>query len=163
MNRITIFLSLMICLFSACQKQKEEKKPPIKMYRTVEVSYREAFGDKIIPIKVNGVSMDAIFDTGASGVSMSLHELQTLWKQGQFDENDIEGMSSSSIASGQIVENAIVHLHSVEIADGIVVTDVEASIMLNESAPLLLGNNVLDELPKYTIDNNRKVIQFIVK
>lgn len=163
MNKITLYLCILLGVLSSCQKQKEEKTPPIKLYKTIEVSYREAFGNKLIPIKVNGVSMDAIFDTGASGISMSLHEIATLCKNGQIKPEDIEGTSYSKIANGQLIENAIINLQTVEIAEGIIISNVKASIILNDEAPLLLGNDVLDELSKYTIDNNRKVIQFIVK
>lgn len=127
---------------------------------TVKISYVERGNVKVIPVKLNDVSMDMIFDTGASGVHISLHELQTLQKNGQFSEADCIGTSLSQIADGSIVENGLIVLRKVAITDDILLTDIEASVALNQDAPLLLGNNVLDEFASIVIDNENKTINF---
>ena len=104
--------------------------------------------------------MDMIFDTGASGVHISLLELQTLLKNGQFSEADCIGTSLSQIADGSIVQNGLIVLRKVALSEDIVLTDIEASVALNQEAPLLLGNNVLDEFASITIDNENNTINF---
>ena len=47
--------------------------------------------------------MSMIYDTGCSGVHLSLNELQTLFKNGKFSEDDIIGSNYSQIADGSIV------------------------------------------------------------
>lgn len=127
---------------------------------TISVPYTERGNIKIIPVKLNDVSMDMIFDTGASGVHISLLELQTLLKNGQFSEADCIGTSLSQIADGSIVKNGLIILREVSITDDIVLTDVEATVALNQDAPLLLGNNVLNEFSSIEIDNEDKTIKF---
>ena len=57
-----------------------DKKPPVDLsshkpvaQNVVEVPYEEMAGVKTITAKLNGVSLDMIFDTGCSGISLSLH------------------------------------------------------------------------------------------
>lgn len=132
--------------------------------RSIErVPYTERGNVKVIPVKLNGVSMDMIFDTGCSGVHISLHELNTLWKNGQFSEADIVGSSSAQIADGSIVENGVIILHTVAITDRLILKEVEATVALNQEAPLLLGNNVLDEYASIEIDNVNHTINFKIR
>lgn len=151
-----------------CDNQKT-KEAPVQLpsqggkrssRSVIRVPFREQGSVKLIPVKINGVSMDMIFDTGSSDVHISLHELQTLVKNGQFSENDVIGSNYSQIADGSIVQNGLVVLRTVSITDNLTLTDVEASVALNQEAPLLLGNTVLDEYASYEIDNDNKTINF---
>lgn len=126
----------------------------------IKVPYTEMGNVKVIPVKLNGQPMNMIFDTGCSGIHISLHELQTLWKNGQFEESDIIGSSYSQIADGSIVENGLIVLRSVAITDQLVLQNVEATVALNQDAPLLLGNNVLNEYASIEIDNVSETINF---
>ena len=44
--------------------------------------------------------------------------------------------------------------------DGLVLHNVEATVALNQNAPILLGNDVLDELASVKVDNVNKTINF---
>jgi predicted aspartyl protease len=85
-----------------------------------------------------------------------------LFKNGKFDENDILGVSYASIADGSIVENGLINIKRIEIGgeDGIVLENIQASVALNQDAPILLGNSVLDELASVEVDNISKTINF---
>ena len=164
-----ILLAAMIFIASSCSNQSSTSTAPIKLpsqggkrseRSTIKVPYVERGNVKVIPVKLNDVSMDMIFDTGASGIHISLLELQTLQKNGQFSEADCIGTSLSQIADGSIVKNGLIILRKVAITEDIVLTDVEASVALNQEAPLLLGNNVLDEFSSIIIDNDNKTINF---
>ena len=112
---------LAIAVVVLCSCESKPKRPPvnfdqedkIEVNGNVEVPYSELGGVKTIPVKLNGVSMDMIFDTGCSGMSISLNELLTMQKNGKFSESDIVGVSASTIADGSVVENAVINLREV--------------------------------------------------
>ena len=92
----------------------------------------------------------------------SLTELQYMAKQGKVSDADVQGTTLSQVADGTVVENLLVNLDSVRIGgdNGILLKDVKASVALNQVAPLLLGNGVLDEVASYEVDNVHKKVIF---
>lgn len=126
------------------------------------VPYEEYGGVKVIPVRLNGVTMNMIFDTGCSGVHMSLAEVEALWKNGRLTADDFLTPVESSIADGSVVANGRIRIRSIEIGDvnPIVLPETEATVSLNQEAPVLLGNGVLDELASVEVDNREKVIRF---
>ena len=167
-RRIAIFCSvIMMVVVSACEKKAS--KPPYNLgldTRTcISIPYEEFGGVKVIPVKLNGITMNMIYDTGCSGINLSLNELQTLCKNGKLDQNDILGSSYSRIADGSIVEDGTINIKKIEIGDedGLVLENVQASVALNQRAPILLGNAVLDELASVEVDNVEKTINFYKK
>lgn len=161
MIRLCIMIMLSIVGLSSCDNNQQTPPVNLEQARIVKVPYIERGGVKVIPVKLNGVSMDMIYDSGCTGIHLSMLELQQLYKQGCFSESDFVGTSYSSIADGSIVENGVIMLHSVEVAPGIVLKNVEATVSLNQDAPLLLGNSVLDKVAsKIEVDNVGKTINF---
>ena len=126
----------------------------------IKIPYTERGNVKIVPVKINDVSMDMIFDTGASGLHISLLELQRLQQNGQISESDYMGTSFAQIADGRIVENAVIRLRKVSIDNQINLENVNAFVSRSLDAPLLLGNNVLDQFSSVEIDNEAKTINF---
>ena len=112
-----------------------------------------------IPIKINGVNMDIIFDTGASNISISETEVRFLWKQGKLDEDDILGSMQFKDDTGKISEGTVINLRAVQIGNRII-KDVEASVVHNSQAPLLLGQSALARFGKVTIDYNKNILSF---
>lgn len=171
MKKLTIALLSVVmlgALFSSCDKK--QKKPPVDFKEKeqvvldgeVSVPYSEIGGVKTIPVRLNGVSMDMIFDTGCSGMSISLNELLTMQKNGKFSESDVVGITEATIADGSVVKNGLINLHEVEIGgkDGIILHNVQASVALNQIAPILLGNGVIDAVASFEVDNINKTIKF---
>ena len=169
MKKITLTL-LSIVLFGAMISScdTKQKKPPVNLKEKLEqnsvvkVPYTELGGVKTIPVKLNGVSLDMIFDTGCSGMSISLNELLTMRKNGKFSENDVVGITEATIADGSVVEKGLINLNEVEIGgkDGIILHNVQASVALNQIAPVLLGNGVIDAVASVEVDNIDKSIKF---
>ncbi len=112
-----------------------------------------------IPVEVNGVKMYFIFDTGASIISISETEAGFLYKQGKLTKEDILGTSNFTDANGDVSEGTIIILRTVKIGDRIL-TNIEASVVHNLSAPLLFGQSALEKFGKISIDNNRGEITF---
>lgn len=157
-------LAFCVAILTSCRNTSQA--PPYNLgsgsHDLVSVPFEEMGGVKVIPVKLNGITMNMIFDSGCSGLHISLNELQTLYKNGKFDQSDVIGVSYSTIADGSIVEDGAVRIREIEIGgeDGIVIQNVEATVSLNQSAPLLLGNVVFDEVESVEVDNVEKVINF---
>lgn len=162
-------------VFSSCES---EKKKPVYvdmdssmseeiMYAQsgdeIVVPFRNENGVKYVPVKVNGVGFEMIFDTGCSGTLISLAEADYLYKKGLLTRDDILGKTKSQIADGSIVENMVVNLEEVVIDDKIRCVNVQATVSNNIDAPLLLGNEVLDRLAIIAIDNENQTLNFILK
>jgi len=169
MKSVLKIASVLLFSMFVCACGNKDKKPPvdlskakINLAKEVVLPYQELGGVKTIPVKLNGVSMDMIFDTGCSGMSLSLNELQTMAKNGKISNTDVIGTTASTIADGTIVEQGLINLREVQIGgeDGIILYNVEAAVALNQQAPILLGNGVLDEVASVEVDNVNKKIKF---
>jgi len=110
-----------------------------------------------IPCKVNGLNLRFIFDTGASDVSISISEAVFMLKNGYLDSDDIFDTSRSIIADGSIVENTRIILRKIEIG-GLILNNVEATVVHSMEAPLLLGQSAIQKLGKIQLESNELVI-----
>jgi aspartyl protease family protein len=120
---------------------------------------REKSGVYFVPIKINGIDMEFVFDTGASSISISETEAMFLWKQGKLRENDIHENIQFIDANGDISDGTRINLGEVQIGD-VIVNDVEASVVHNQQAPLLFGQSAMNRFGKITIDYNNNTISF---
>ncbi|MBG0782044.1 MAG: retroviral-like aspartic protease family protein [Bacteroidales bacterium] len=103
--------------------------------------------------EVNGLKLKFIFDTGATNVTISAAEAVFMIKNGYIHPKDIKGSSYSQLANGEIIENTNVILREINI-EGIILHDIEALIVENLTAPLLLGQSAIKKLGKVTIEGN---------
>ena len=163
-------LILITCVLSSCGGKKAKPDPLYSDYSyddyqtdVIEVPFKKYGGVRTVQVKINDCAeFPMIFDTGCSGVSMSILELSTLIKHGYISENDVVGMTRAQIADGSVVEQAVVNLKKLQIGD-YVCYNIEASISEHEEAPLLLGNGALKEVESFSIDDNAGVIKFYLK
>lgn len=130
---------------------------------SIEIPYREQGGVKYVKVEVNGMGVEMIFDTGASNTLISMAEARYLYEKGQLTADDILGKSSNRVASGDIVQNTVVRLREVVIGGRLRCENVIATVSDNVGAPLLLGNEVLNRAAAFTIDNERKVVRFMLR
>lgn len=111
-----------------------------------------------IACEVNGLPLKFVFDTGASSVTISSVEAQFMLKNGYLKSEDIKGKEYFRVATGHIEEGTIIRLREIKIGDA-VLRNVDASVVHNQQAPLLLGQSVLERFGTITIDNiNSKLI-----
>ncbi|TWI02377.1 aspartyl protease family protein [Flavobacterium tiangeerense] len=111
-----------------------------------------------IPCKVNGIPMKFIFDTGATDVTISVIEAKFLLKQGLITKEDFIENTNYKIANGDIIEGTKIYLKTIDI-DGIILRNIQASIIFQQNAPLLLGQSAIEQLGKYSIDRNKLIIE----
>lgn len=112
-----------------------------------------------IPVEINGIPMFFIFDTGASIISISETETMFLYKQGKLAKEDIIGTANFMDANGDISEGTIIILRTVQIGNK-TLKNIEASVVHNLIAPLLLGQSALEQFGKISIDNQKGEITF---
>ena len=129
----------------------------------VSVPFVEKGGVKYVDVSVNGFGFQMIFDTGCSSTLISVAEANYLYEKGYLTVDDVIGVTQSQIADGSIVENMVVNLKEVIIADQIRCPDVKATVSSNNKAPLLLGNEILNRAAAYAVDNENQVIRFKLK
>ena len=105
----------------------------------------------LVSCKVNGLPLDFIFDTGASSVTLSRKQASFMLRNGYLSREDIVGSSSYQTANGDITTGMVIKLKKIEIS-GLVLNNVEATIINSDSAPLLLGQSALSRLGRIQID-----------
>lgn len=130
---------------------------PLTSLAQTRIQMQEENGVYKIPCEVNGLRMKFIFDTGASNVSISLTEAKFMLENDYISSNDILGTATSQIADGSIVENTIIRLKEIKIAD-IILKDVTATVTHSMSAPLLLGQSAIQKLGAIQILGNELII-----
>lgn len=124
-----------------------------------KVEMRKENGVYLVPITVNDLNLDFIFDTGASSISISAAEATVMIRQGKITEDDIVGQAQYSDANGYVSVGTVILLRTVKIGD-IILKNVEASVVDNIQAPLLLGQSALAKFGKVTINYNDNTIEF---
>lgn len=129
----------------------------------ITVPFTEQGGVKFVNVTVNGVGLKMIFDTGCSTSLISVSEANYLWQKGYLTKEDFIGVAKTQIADGSIVENMVVNLKEVLIDGKIHCTNVTATVSANNNAPLLLGNDILNRVAAYAIDNVNHTINFKLK
>lgn len=128
----------------------------------VDVPYEQRGGVKVLSVRLNGIPMDMILDTGASTTSISLAEAKYLANKGLITEKDVIGTVQSTLADGSLTEGIVLNLRELVIHgdQDLVFENVRACVTGSMDAPLLLGNEILDRVSSLTVDNDRGVVTF---
>jgi clan AA aspartic protease (TIGR02281 family) len=126
--------------------------------RVVEVPFTAANGVTKVDCTINNLPLNFIFDTGASDVTLSQVEANFMFKNGYLSSKDVIGKQRYQTADGNISVGTTILLKEVQFA-GLTLTDVRASVVKSQNAPLLLGQTVLQRLGKIEIDNARRVLK----
>ena len=125
---------------------------------TTEVPFVRDAGVCKVKCTINGLPLHFYFDTGASDVTISDIEAQFMLKNDYLKQSDIKGSSLYGTADGNITEGTVIVLRKVDFG-GLELTDVKASVVHSQKAPLLLGQSVLSRLGKIVIDNDKHVLR----
>jgi aspartyl protease family protein len=113
-----------------------------------------------IPVILNeSIKLNFIFDAGASDVSISPDVALTLIRTGTLTDEDFIGTETYKFADGSKAKSKVFEIKEVQIGDK-KVFNVRASISNSISAPLLLGQSVLNKFGRVTIDYKNGVIIF---
>ncbi len=116
-------------------------------------------GVRYVWIEINGIRLRFIFDTGASSICISPAEATVLYRQGTLKKEDVLNVEYFQDATGKISEGTKVNLRQVKIGD-MILDNVEALVIDNVDATLLLGQTVLERFGSIEIDNVNSEIIF---
>lgn len=123
-----------------------------------EIPFTKEHGTCKVKCSVNDLPLYFVFDTGASDVTMSLVEANFMLKNGYLSKKDVIGSQSYIDANGDVSVGTVLNLKKVTFG-GHNLTNVKASVVRNQKAPLLLGQSVLGRLGRIEIDNKNSVIR----
>lgn len=129
-----------------------------KVNEIIEIPFTKDMGVTKIKCNINELPLHFVFDTGAADVTMSLVEASFMLKNEYLKPDDFIGSARYIDANGDISEGAVVNLRHVNLG-GVELTNVRASVVRNQKAPLLLGQSVLGRLGSIEIDNNKSVLR----
>ncbi len=123
-----------------------------------EVPFTKDGGVCKVKCSINDLPLYFVFDTGASDVSISLVEANFMFKNGYLSKKDVIGSQNFVDANGDVTVGTVINLKNVTFG-GHNLTNVRASVVRNQKAPLLLGQSVLGRLGRIEIDNKNSVIK----
>lgn len=141
------------------RSDRDDYKEERRIRRGTKVKMEADGGVYLVPITVNGLDLKFIFDTGASSICISSAEATVMVRQGQITRDDILRQQQFQDATGRVSVGTMVNLKTVDIG-GIVLHDVEATVVDNIQAPLLLGQTALAKFGKISIDYDELTIEF---
>ncbi len=130
----------------------------IKGNEVSEIPFDKENGICKVKCKINGLPLHFVFDTGASDVTLSMVEATFMMKNGYLTGKDVIGNQRYIDANGDVSVGTVINLKDVNFG-GKSLTNVRASVVRNQKAPLLLGQSVLGRLGKIEIDNSKNVIK----
>lgn len=173
MRTIRSCILFLVFLFFSCHSNQQdytwdyldyeetEDVEQIEEVNYIPVHYKESYDNTIvIPVKINGVGLDMIFDTGASSTCITVAEAQYLYDKGLLSEDDILNVQAYQTADGNISVGLRVILRKIVIGETICVSNVEALVVEDQQAPLLLGQSVLRNFREVSVDRENKVVKF---
>lgn len=107
---------------------------------------------------LNEMPVSLVLDTGSTNVSISSIESDYMLKNGYISQNDFQGYENYQNATGDYHKARVLLIKKFRIG-GKVIENVRASVIPNQEAPLLLGQNVLNRLGKVEIDPQKKILK----
>lgn len=130
--------------------------------KVVEVPFSKEGSLCKVKCAINNLPLHFVFDTGASDVSISSVEATFMMKNDYLKPTDVIGKQNYMTADGNISEGTVINLRNVNFG-GLNLDNVRASVVNNQSAPLLLGQSVLNKLGNIEIDNEKRVLRITYK
>lgn len=140
------------------QEIAEDNDETVYESKTEEVPFTKEGNVCKVKCIINNLPLHFIFDTGASDVSISSVEATFMLKNDYLSASDIIGRQNYMTADGNITEGTVINLRDVKLGN-IHLNDIKASVVKNQSAPLLLGQSVFSKLGKIEIDNDKKLLR----
>jgi hypothetical protein len=113
-----------------------------------------------IPCEVNGLTMKFIFDSGASTTQIGLSEALFMLKNDYLSRKDLGDDIELSIADGSTILGREISIRSLKVGNQ-EFNNVDAIVVEELSAPLLLGQNIMSQNSALVINYELQTIEFI--
>lgn len=169
MKKIIFIAVIALTLCSSCsEKQKIQwvgsNNDTTQVKKTLVPFSAKENGHITLQASLNGVPFNMIFDTGATGSTISVLELINLIKEGKIDADDILDYSPSMLADGSQMIGLEVTIKDFSIQgqnnESFSIPDVKVTVVDNAEAPILLGMDVIGKLPKHSFNYETNMIEF---
>ena len=149
---------------SIFETEIEDKMQATSVYeeQTVEIPFSKEDGVCKVKCAINNLPLYFVFDTGASDVSLSSVEATFMMKNGYLKSSDVIGKQNYMMANGEISAGTVINLRNVNFG-GLDLDNIRASVVHNQTAPLLLGQSILGRLGSIEIDNAKRVLRITYK
>lgn len=146
------------------ESEIDDKMQDTSVYeeQTVEIPFSKEDGVCKVKCAINDLPLYFVFDTGASDVSLSSVEATFMMKNGYLKSSDVIGKQNYMMANGEINAGTVINLRNVNFG-GLDLNNIRASVVHNQTAPLLLGQSILGRLGNIEIDNTRRVLRITYK
>lgn len=165
-----IFVFIIIAAFYGCSEPTQDLSYLENINKdTLDDIYIEENNDEIPLIKdrgvykcavlINGCKMFFYLDSGASDVQITGLEAGFLFKQGTLTIDDIGSKTNYMDANGVISVGTKINLREVTLGNK-TIKNVDATVVNNIRAPLLLGQSALEKFGNYSIDYDKFVLTF---
>ena len=145
---------------SELQERLGSRDTPLQ--QATELPFTRQGGVNRVQCAINGLPLYFVFDTGAADVSISSVEANFMLKNGYLTNADFMGKQNYVTATGEIHEGTVINLREVRVGD-VVLRDIKASVIKNQSAPLLLGQSCFRRFGTVEVDNNAQVIRLLAQ
>lgn len=132
----------------------------ICLFGQTTITMQKDNGVYIVPCLVNGLKLKFIFDTGASDVSISLTEALFMLKNDYMKPEDVLDKEYYKDANGGISVGTKIIIRKIEFA-GLTLNDVQASVVDNLEAPLLLGQTAISKLGTIVINPTNSTLTIL--
>lgn len=175
MNKLILLaISLILGLFTVSCGDSQKPSPRTSVWSETDIEAdstkicvpfkRTSSGLAEVMVSLNGVPFNMWWDTGASITCISALELQKLEKEGRIELDDYQRPILSQIADGSTTLSLLFNIKEIYIPAKdnrqLVLRDIDAVVSANANAPLLIGQNVIQSLPKHTFDEAKGLIIF---
>lgn len=123
-----------------------------------KVKLKRENGTYLIPATLNNsITVEFIFDSGASEVLVSPEIVALLIKRNTITESDILEDGHYTIADGSVVKMKRFKMKEIKVGNKII-KNVECSVANDLYTDMLLGQSVLSKFGKYTFENNSQTL-----
>lgn len=109
---------------------------------------------------INDLPLHFVFDAATSEVTISPVEATFMYKNDYLADADIVSPKKPFASDGNFVDGAVIMIRKVKIGE-LELTDVRATVVKGQKAPLKLGQAVLLRLGSVEIDNTQNVLKVI--
>ena len=123
------------------------------------IPFERKNGVPTLSVTANGLKIKAEIDTTATRCTISGVESHFMLKNGYLTDADFMGKQNYVTATGEIHEGTIINLREVRVGD-ITLTNIKASVISGQRAPLLLGQTVFRRFGTLEVDNQQHIIIF---
>jgi len=168
MNRVMLALVVAASLLASCNAPKPDRvrtKDTTDSVTVKKVHYTKAnYGaTPEVQVTMNGVPFKMLWDTGATITLISTQEHNQLVKDGAISPDDYVRNIMLTVADGSSVMVPVIRIKTLTIpTDGepLVVNNVDVVVIADPNASILLGQNVMKELPKYEVNDIDQNLEF---